>query len=207
MSVLLHVDCSPFPAATTRLLANGFVEAWRARNPAVSVVTRDIGMQPVPHVSAAFAESIFTPPEQHSAAMRDAAAYANELTMEFLAASRYVISMPMRILNVPSTFKAYVEHIFHRDKVFKVTSTGYEGLLAGRKVMCITARGGDYRAGSTMQRYDIQEPYLRALFEFCGVRTEDVDVVNADAMFSELTTREDMIAKTRARLFELAAAW
>jgi hypothetical protein len=48
---------------------------------------------------------------------------------------------------------------------------------------------------------------LRALFEFCGVRTEDVDVVNADAMFSELTTREDMIAKTRARLFELAAAW
>lgn len=207
MSVLLHVDCSPFPAATTRTLANSFVDAWRARNPAVSVVKRDIGMQPVPHVSAAFAESIFTPPDHHSAAMRDAAAYANGLTTEFLAASRYVISMPMRILNVPSTFKAYVEHIFHRDKVFKVTSTGYEGLLAGRKVMCITARGGDYRAGSTMQRYDIQEPYLRALFEFCGVRAEDIEVVNADAMFSDVTTREDLIARTRARLVERAAAW
>ncbi len=207
MSVLLHIDCSPFPAATTRVLANGFVQAWRARNPTVSLVKRDIGMQPVPHVSAAFAESIFTPPEQQSAAMREAVAYANGLTTEFLAASRYVISMPMRILNVPSTFKAYVEHIFHRDKVFKVTQAGYEGLLGGRKVLCITARGGDYRAGSAMQRYDIQEPYLRALFEFCGVRSEDVEVVNADAMFAEPTTREDSIAGARARLFELAAAW
>jgi FMN-dependent NADH-azoreductase len=207
MSVLLHIDCSPFPAATTRVLANGFVDAWCARNPAVAVVKRDIGMQPVGHVSAAFAESIFTPPEQHSAAMRDAAAYADGLTTEFLAASRYVISMPMRILNVPSTFKAYVEHIFHRHKVFKVTSTGYEGLLAGRKVMCITARGGDYRAGSAMRRYDIQEPYLRALFEFCGVRAEDIDVVNADAMFSDPAAREDSIANTRTRLFELAATW
>jgi FMN-dependent NADH-azoreductase len=164
-------------------------------------------MHPVPHVSAAFAESIFTPPEQHSAAMHDAVAYANGLTKEFLAASRYVISMPMRILNVPSTFKAYVEHIFHRDKVFKVTQAGYEGLLGGRKVLCITARGGDYRAGSAIQRYDIQEPYLRALFEFGGVRPEDFEMVNADAMFSETTTREDLIAATRARLVELAAVW
>jgi FMN-dependent NADH-azoreductase len=207
MSILLHVDCSPFPAATTRVLAKGFVDAWLARNPTVSVVTRDIGLHPVPHVSAAFAESILTPPEQHSAAMRDAAAYANGLTAEFLAASRYVISMPMRILNVPSTFKAYVEHIFHRDKVFKVTQAGYEGLLGGRKVLCITARGGDYREGSPIQRYDVQEPYLRALFEFCGMRTEDVEVINADAMFSERTTREELIAGTRARLLELAAAW
>jgi FMN-dependent NADH-azoreductase len=189
MSVLLHIDCSPFHGATTRTLANEFVSAWCAHHAAVPVVRRDIGMQPVPHVSKAFAESIFTPPEHQSAAMREAAAYANGLTTEFLAAGRYVISMPMRILNVPSTFKAYV------------------GLLSGRKVVCITARGGDYRTGSPLQRYDMQEPYLRALFEFGGVRTEDVQIVNTDAMFSDQADREDSLTRTRTRLTELAATW
>jgi FMN-dependent NADH-azoreductase len=207
MSVLLHIDCSPFPAATTRTLANGFVEAWLAHNPAACVVKRDIGLNPVPHVSAAFAESITTPPEHHTSAMREAADYADGLAKEFLAASRYVISMPMRILNVPSTFKAYVEHIFHRDKVFRVTEAGYEGLLGGRKVLCITARGGDYREGSPMQRFDIQELYLRGLFDFCGVRQQDVQVVNADGMFSGDATREELIAATRTRLGEIARVW
>jgi FMN-dependent NADH-azoreductase len=207
MTALLHVDCSPFPAATTRVLANGFVEAWLARNSAASVVRRDIGLNPVPHVSAAFADSIVTPPENHTAAMREAAGYAEGLTQEFLAAGRYVISMPMRILNVPSTFKAYVEHIFHRNKVFRVTDAGYEGLLGGRKVLCITARGGDYRAGSPIQRYDIQEAYLRALFDFGGVCAQDVQVVNADGMFSGDETREQSIAAARARLAEMACAW
>jgi FMN-dependent NADH-azoreductase len=174
MTTLLHVDCSPFPTAMTRGLAGGFVDAWLAMNPNASVLRRDIGLNPVPHVSAAFAASVLTPPPNHSAEMKVAAAHAAELTQEFLAADRYVLSMPMRILNVPSTFKAYVEHIFHMDKVFRVTEAGYEGLLGGRKVLCITARGGDYRAGSSMQRYDIQDAYLRALFDFCGVYRRNV---------------------------------
>jgi FMN-dependent NADH-azoreductase len=205
--VLLHVDCSPIPGATTRRLAQDFASAWLGRHPEAKLRSRDIGIEPIPHVGAAFAQSISLPPASHTPEMRAAVQYAEALTSEFLAADRYLISMPMRIFTVPSTFKAYIEHIFHRDKVFEVTSSGYQGLLGGRKVLCITARGGDYRPGSPARRYDFQEPYLRALFEFCGVRAQDMNIVNADAMFSDAASRDETVLRVTTQLQELAEVW
>ncbi len=207
MTVILRVDCAPNPDALTRVLTNEFLNAWGRESDTLHIKHRDLGQAPVPHVSRAFVDALGTPPELHTSEMREATAYAKGLTQEFLSADRYVLSMPMRILNVPSQFKAYVEHIFHEGAVFRVGAGGYEGLLGGRKVVCITARGGDYRRGSPIERFDVLEPYIRGLFEFCGVAPADINVVNVHATFGPEAVRAATVSEARRELVELAARW
>lgn len=53
--------------------------------------------------------------------------------------------MPMHILTVPSTFKAYVEQIFHEGRVFRFDEAGFCGLLGGRKVLFFLSKMHCYR--------------------------------------------------------------
>lgn len=207
MTVVLRVDCAPNPDALTRVLTTEFLNLWRRASDTVHIKHRDLGQAPVPHVSRAFVDALGVPQDRQTPEMREATAYAHGLTEEFLSADRYVLSMPMRILNVPSQFKAYVEHIFHEGAVFRVGAGGYEGLLGGRKVVCITARGGDYRRGSAIERFDVLEPYIRGIFEFGGLAPADISVVNVHATFGPPAVREATIADARRELAELAARW
>ena len=46
---------------------------------------------------------------------------------------------------------------------------GPQGLLAGKKAVVITSRGGSYRAGTPTVQYDDQQPYLRHILAFVGL--------------------------------------
>jgi FMN-dependent NADH-azoreductase len=60
--------------------------------------------------------------------------------------------------SVPSTLKAWIDQI------------SFPWLpLAGRTAVIVTARGGSYAPGTPRERYDYQEPYLRAYFETLGL--------------------------------------
>ena len=45
---------------------------------------------------------------------------------------------------------------------------GYTGLVTGRPLVLIPARGGVYQTGNPSETFAFQEPYLRALFGFIG---------------------------------------
>jgi chitinase len=59
------------------------------------------------------------------------------------------------------------------------------------KLVCVTSRGGDYSTGTPMQGYDMQEPYLRAIFGFVGIT--DIEFVNLQPMDMDQDAREDAI--------------
>ena len=46
-------------------------------------------------------------------------------------------------------------------------------------MLVVTSRGGDYSMPA-MQKFDLQEPYLRAIFGLIGI--DDIDFVNAEPM-------------------------
>jgi FMN-dependent NADH-azoreductase len=48
--------------------------------------------------------------------------------------------------------------------------SGPEGLLKGKRVYVITSRGGGYRPGTPTERFDYQEPYLRHILAFIGLK-------------------------------------
>ena len=105
------------------------------------------------------------PAEQRSDIEQASLERSNQLTDELLAADVLVMAAPMYNFAIPSTLKAWLDHVLRAGVTFKYTETGPQGLLSGKRAFVLTARGGIY-AGSTA---DHQEPYLRQVMGFIGI--------------------------------------
>ena len=97
----------------------------------------------------------------------------------FLSADAYLVSVPMWNFSIPYLLKHYLDVIVQPKYLFQYTKTGVEGLVKNRKMMVITSRGGTYTTPD-MSAMDFQEPYLRAIFGFVGIK--DIGFINAEAM-------------------------
>ena len=68
MSRILHVDASARgERSITRQMSREFIDGWKALHPDDTVVYRDVGRSPPPHVSEAWVVGAFTPAETHPA--------------------------------------------------------------------------------------------------------------------------------------------
>ena len=91
-------------------------------------------------------------------------------------ADTIVLGVPMYNYSVPSTVKAWLDHLIVPS--YLVEFVGDEAPLKGRSVVAVTARGGAYTPGTGREAHDLQEPYLRAIFAAIGI--EDVHFVHAE---------------------------
>jgi FMN-dependent NADH-azoreductase len=81
---------------------------------------------------------------------------------------------------LPSSLKAWIDHVVRAGITFRYTATGPEGLVPpGKKLIIVSARGGIYSEGPALP-YDHQETYLQGIFGFLGFR--DISVVRAEGL-------------------------
>ena len=206
MSKVLVITASPRgERSVSRSLTTHFAQLWAQQHPQDTDLLRDIGHHPVPHVTEPWVLGAFAPPEAQNAESKAAIAVSDQLVEEFLGADRYIFGVPMYNLNIPSTFKAYIDQIVRAGKTFAVGPNGYEGLVKGKKALFITSSGGSYLPGSAMASYNFQEPYLRAIFGFMGVT--DVTLVAADSMNMGEDAAKISREKAESKLKELATSW
>lgn len=200
MTHILHLDASPRgDRSVSRTLAKEFITDWKAAHPNDTVTYRDLGHHPVPFVTEAWIAGAYTPPDQHSPESVEAMRISNELVDEFLAADRYVFSIPMYNFSIPANFKAYLDQVVRVGRTFSVEADGsYKGLVTGKKLLIITARGGSYPKDTPYYAYDMQEPYLRLIFGFIGIA--DVEVIHADNLMGGDDAHQQAIAKAQAAL-------
>lgn len=179
---LLHVDASPRrERSNSRSLARTFIEAWQKKHSEGVVILRDVGASPPPHVTEDWIAGAFAPVEYQTAANKAAIAVSDALVAEFISADLIVISTPMHNLSMPSTLKAYIDHIVRIGKTVKLHPDGrYEGLVTGRRMIIITASGGAYGHDSPFASHNHLDPYLRTIFGFIGIH--DVKFVNAELL-------------------------
>jgi FMN-dependent NADH-azoreductase len=203
MANLLHLDASPRgERSVSRQLTAAFIEEWKKLHPSDSVTYRDIGHNPPPHVTEAWVVGAYTPPETHPADARTAMQISDRFVDEFLAADRYVFGVPMHNFSVPSTFKAYIDQIVRVGRTFGVD---WKGLVRGRKLLIITARGGDYTPGSPMGVWDYQEPWIRTIFGFIGI--EDICFIHAQGLNQGDAARSAGLEKAKRQIAELVKRW
>src|ERR1700685_131456 len=201
MTTLLQVNASIYNGnGQSSQLADHFLAAFRARNPATRIVVRDVAAaEPVPHLNAERFAPFITKPEQRSAAQHAVVAYSDALINELKQADVIVLGLPMYNFGVPSQLKAYFDHIARAGVTFKYTATGPVGLLTGKKVYVFAARGGLY-AGAPL---DPQTRYVRDFLAFLGMR--DVQFVYAEGLAVSPESREAGLAKAAAEIASLAA--
>jgi FMN-dependent NADH-azoreductase len=169
MKGILFVSSSPRGADSySHQIARGIVEELQREYPAAPVVVRDVASNPLPHVGAAFVTGRVLPAEQRSAAEAEAIAASDVLIDELEAADVAVIAVPMYNFGLPSTLKAWIDHIVRPGRTFSYSKSGPQGLLQDKKVILVLARGGIYSAGP-MQQFDFQESYLRTVLAFIGI--------------------------------------
>jgi FMN-dependent NADH-azoreductase len=206
MSTILVLTASPRgERSASRALTTGFARLWAKHHPQDTILLRDIGHHPVPHVTEPWVVGAFAPADAQTAESKAAIAVSDQLVDEFLAADRYIFGVPMYNLNIPSTFKAYIDQIVRAGKTFAVGPNGYEGLVKGKKALFITSSGGNFQPGTPFAAYNFQEPYLRAIFGFIGVT--EVQFVVADSMNQGEETAKQSRERAENALRELAATW
>lgn len=91
---------------------------------------------------------------------------------ELLGADILVIGVAMHNFSIPSTLKAWIDHVVRAGLTFRFTETGAaEGLSGGKQVYPAIASGNIYSEGP-YRAFDFAEPYLRTILGL--IRITDV---------------------------------
>jgi FMN-dependent NADH-azoreductase len=167
--------------------------------PRARVVRRDLGSDPVPHLSVATLNGVRGTPATE--AERAARLLSDELIAELRAADAIVIGAPMYNFGVTTSLRAWFDHVLRAGETFSYSAEGPRGLLAGKHVIVIESRGGLYSEGPAAA-IDFQEPYLRHLLKFIGI--EDVTFVHAEKIGYGPEARAAAIEGARQRITGLA---
>ncbi|SFY09110.1 FMN-dependent NADH-azoreductase [Pseudomonas sp. NFACC49-2] len=184
--------------SVSRQLTQTFIKQWQAAHPGDEISVRDLAVNPVPHLDANLLGGWMKPAEQRNEVETASLERSNQLTDELLAADVLVMAAPMYNFAIPSTLKAWLDHVLRAGVTFKYTPTGPQGLLVGKRAFVLTARGGIHAGGSS----DHQEPYLRQIMGFIGIH--DVTFIHAEGMNLGGDFQEKGLNQANARLAEVA---
>ncbi|SAK99956.1 FMN-dependent NADH-azoreductase [Caballeronia ptereochthonis] len=177
MTTILQINSAArSQGAQSTLLADELTAKLQQSNPGAKVVVRNLLAESLPHLDDATLGAFFTPAEQRSAEQAAINAKSEALIAELQAADIVVIAAPLYNFGISSQLKAYFDWIARAGITFSYTANGPEGLVKGKKVFVVSARGGKY-VGTP---HDSQTPYLKSFLGFLGMT--DVDFIYAEGL-------------------------
>ena len=198
MKNILFVKSSPSGLQSqSEQFASHIVDDLKRRHPEATVTVRDVARHPLPHIDEAFVTGRALPPEGRSPAQAQSLVLSDTLIDELEAADAIVLAVPMYNFGIPSSLKAWIDHIARPGRTFSYSAKGPEGLLKGKKAVIVVARGGVYSEGP-MQKLDFQEPYLRTILGFIGITSVHVVRVEGVAMGEDALRKAAASAKAQS---------
>ena len=199
MKTILQLNASLFgEIGQSSRLAGEFAGALAASKGA-RLVVRDLARQPVSHLTAERFTAFGTPVSERTIEQQRHVAESDVLIDELRRADVLVLGLPMYNFGIPSTLKAYFDHVARANVTFRYTSDGPVGLLTGKKAYVFATRGGQY-AGTPG---DLQTAFVRQFLGFIGIR--DVEFVYAEGLAFGPEQRERALAEVAVRISQLAA--
>jgi FMN-dependent NADH-azoreductase len=201
MSKVLVLNSSVLgDASASKVLVQQALARLRDEHPSLSVIERDIGASPIPHLTGASVAAIKGGSAANDA-QRAALALSDELIAELKAADIIVMGAPMYNFGIPSSLKAWFDYVLRAGVTFRYTEAGAEGLLPGKRAIVIETRGGLYSEGPA-QAMDSQEPHLRTMLGLMGIT--DVTFVRAEKLAFGPEVREQAMRGAEAELARFA---
>jgi FMN-dependent NADH-azoreductase len=203
MKNILLIQTSPRGSESySQRVANSIVNEIKDRNSSTTVTFRDLAEDTLPHVGPAFISALSAKPEELTAAQSDALALSDGLIEELQTADIVVLAVPMHNFGIPSTLKAWIDHVVRAGRTFTYSQGKPEGLLEGKRLILVLASGGVYSDGPAKQ-LDFTEPYLRAVLGFIGLT--DIEVVRVEGVAMSTIGAEKAVATATAHSREILA--
>ncbi|MFT4154046.1 FMN-dependent NADH-azoreductase [Parafilimonas sp.] len=167
---VLHIITSPQgEVSISRKLGKEIVEKIQAKYPDSIVKERDLAKEAFPHLDGLQIGSWFTPAENHTPEQAKAIKISEEAIAEMKEADIYVFCAPFYNFAIPSTLKAYLDHIVRPGITFRYREDGtVEGFLKNKRAYIAIASSGVYSEGD-FQSFDFVSPYLKFLLGLLGI--------------------------------------
>lgn len=176
MTRILTVTASPNrDSSTTTALAKRLAAGFGTD---AEVTHRDLAETAPSHLDQATIGAFYTPEENRDAAQNELLRESDSYIEELEAADVIILAVPMHNFGIPSALKAWFDQIARVGRTFRYTEKGPVGLLNGKTVYVISARGGDYSENSPRSAMDHQVPYLKTVLGFVGL--SDATFINAE---------------------------
>jgi len=192
---LLHIVATPRgPESNTMRVSNVLLEELYLKYSNLSVKVLDLFKADLPAVAGKNIESKYKlmTGQQLEGEYKSSWAQIEANIKLFLDTDIYLITTPMWNFGIPYALKYYIDAIIQPGYLYRYNEQGIpEGLVIGKKMICVTSRGGDYSADSPLHSLDFVEPYLRTIFNFVGIT--DIHFINAQPMDISLATRRTAI--------------
>ncbi|MBM4777205.1 MAG: FMN-dependent NADH-azoreductase [Archangiaceae bacterium] len=182
MTHALVLTCSPNGATSvsSKMLKN-YLARRKARFPDETLTVRDLTSpeNALPHLSADFVTAMFLPREARTPEQTRALELSDQLTAEFQSADTLIVATPIHNYTVPTTLKAWIDHVARPGVTFTYEGGVRKGLARARSAVFLLASGGVYTSGPQMVE-DFLAPYLRHMMVFFGI--PDVSVLRAEGV-------------------------
>lgn len=170
---LLHVEASPrAERSRSRLVAETFIEAYRASRPAARIKTLNLWKAQLPAFDGAAIEAKYAVLAGTAHTPKQAAAWDEivRLWRRFDEAEELLFSVPMWNRTIPYILKHYIDAITQPGLAFSfISGVGYSGLARPKPVTIVYASASDYGPGAPLHDADFQKPYFEHWLEFIGL--------------------------------------
>lgn len=160
-------------------LGNNIIEKIKDKYPGSTVEELNVADKEIPHLNAGVLRTFFIPADQLTDADKESKRLSDDLVKQLFAADIIVIGTPLINYSIPSSLKAWIDHITRAGVTFGYDENGPFGLVKEKKVYVALASGGIYSDGPGKDN-DFAAPYLKAFLGFLGMT--DLTIVRAEGI-------------------------
>lgn len=192
---IVHIDSSiAGREATSSVLAKSVVDQI-VQSQEAQVYYRDLNQEGLSHLSSEIFSGFQLQASDRNEVQQAAVKRSDGYIAELQDADVLVLGVPMYNFSVPSTLKAWVDHVARAGVSFRYGENGPEGLLNVKKAYVIATRGGMY-ANTGL---DHQAPWLEQVLKFVGV--QEVEFIYAEGLAAGKA--DDVLAAAHKKISEL----
>ena len=186
----VHSSAKLFEDSLSSRLGYTLIDMFKAKHEEVEVIERDTTY--IPHLDFDTIQKFVTSSDEWQDTL------SATLVDELLRADVVVVSTPMWNFNIPSSLKAWIDHIVVKNQTYKYTPEGVKGLVPAKHVIVNVTSGGAYENSSP---YDNITNYMTTIFHFLGVK--DVQIVWTDS--TSRSNPDELMDKTTEAFKHLSA--
>jgi FMN-dependent NADH-azoreductase len=165
----------------SREIADIVEREWRSAHPYAQVVTRHIGLDPVPATAWATAvNATYVPEDERSPEQAEAVRLAAQAADQLIDADALLFAVPLYNFGVSQHFKTWVDLVICDPRM----TAGVEPATAGKQAVLVTVRGGSYAPGTPREGWDHATAWM------CRILTDvwklDLKVVESEFTLADV---------------------
>lgn len=202
MSHLLHIECSPRKQRSASIeVARAFIDTWTARHPQGTVDTLDVWSAGLPEFDGFALEAKYAGLEGRARSADEARVWADieALGQRFHRADVIVFSVPMWNFGIPYRLKHLIDAVTQKDTLFTFDERGLLGLLGGRTMVTVAARGVALGDDFPATVYDHQVSYMSMWARMVGITAVHNVTVDKTLFGAEADAASRAQAKAQAQ--------